>query len=206
MKSIPLLVAATVLTGASACFPPAPQASGTAAYGGQNRYGYRGSATDPSGQLGAPSAGPDGAIAQAMAPQGSSGTLATENVSTVPPAGANGSTLSGPILPSVGNTASRPADTGINPRMPTVPSAPPPPPALNPDKPKPPQIGTTSKPVDPPVQTKPKDDYPYGIPVPGKDGMVYSPFDKEAGYVDVRNMKPGALVEDPYTKKLFRVP
>ena len=36
--------------------------------------------------------------------------------------------------------------------------------------------------------------------------MVYSPYDKEAGYVDVRGMKPGALVEDPYSKKYFRVP
>ena len=203
MKSIPLLVAAAVLTGVSACLPPAPQATGTAAYGGQNRYGYRGSQTDPSGLLGAPSAAPDGAIAQAMAPQSTSGLQSQQNTGTVPPAGAGGSTLSSPILPNVGDTASRPADTGLNPRVPT---SPPPPPSLDPDKPKTPQIGTTSKPVDPPVASKPKDDYPYGIPVPGKDGMVYSPFDKEAGYVDVRNMKPGALVEDPYTKKLFRVP
>jgi hypothetical protein len=203
MKSFPFLVAAAVLTGVSACFPPPPQATGTAAYGGQNRFGYRGNATDSSGQLGAPSAGPDGAIAQAMAPQPSAGTLAQENSGSVPPAGSGGSSLNSPILPNTGGTASRPSDTGLNP---TIPSAPPPPPSLDPSKPKPSQIGTTSKPVDPPVQTKPKDDYPYGIPVPGKDGMVYSPFDKEAGYVDVRNMKPGALVEDPYTKKLFRVP
>ncbi|MFM7181741.1 MAG: hypothetical protein ACKO2G_09810 [Verrucomicrobiales bacterium] len=202
MKSFPFLVAAAVLTCTSACFPPANQATNSA-YSGQNRYGYRGSQTDPSGQLGTPSAGPDGAIAQAMAPQPNAGTLALQNGSTIPPAGANGNSLSGPILPGAGNTATRPADTGLNP---TVPSAPPSAPTLNPDKPKPPQIGTSSKPLDAPVQNKPKDDYPYGIPVPGKDGMVYSPFDKEAGYVDVRNMKPGALVEDPYTKKLFRVP
>lgn len=206
MKSFPFLVVAAVLTGTTACFPPPPQASGTSAYGGQNRYGYRGVMTDASGQLGAPSAGPDGAMAQAMGPQGSSGVVAQQYGFNPPPAGVNGGTVAGPILPSVGGTPNRPADTGINPQVPSVPSAPPPPPALNPQKPKPPQLGTTSKPVDPPVASKPKDDYPYGIPVPGKDGMVYSPFDKEAGYVDVRNMKPGALVEDPYTKKLFRVP
>ena len=52
-----------------------------------------------------------------------------------------------------------------------------------------------------------KPEYLYGIPVPGRDGMVYSPYNKDAGYIDVRHMKPGALAEDPYTPgKLFRVP
>jgi hypothetical protein len=58
------------------------------------------------------------------------------------------------------------------------------------------------------TEDKPKKpEYLYGIPVPGRDGMVYSPYNKDAGYIDVRHMKPGALAEDPYTPgKLFRVP
>lgn len=204
MKPISIVVAAVVLSGVSSCLPPAQQTSGTAAYGPSNRYGYRGSVTDPSGQLGAPSAGPDGAIAQALSAQPGSGTLAQQGTMGAPPAGATGSSVTSPILPTVG-TAGRPADTGIDPHLSTVPPAPVT--GTREDiKPKPPQTGTTSRPLDPPVASKAKQEYPYGIPVPGKDGMVYSPFDKEAGYVDVRNMKPGALVEDPYTKKLFRVP
>lgn len=207
MKAIPLIAAAVVLTGVSACLPPAQQTSGTAAYGSPNRYGYQGSQTDPSGQIGRPSAAPDGAIAQALAPQPNAGAVNQLNAPGAPPVGSVGTVATTPILPSVGNSATRPADTGINPNLATVPPAPPTAPTVtDTPKPKPPQTGTTSKPIDPPVASKPKDDYPYGIPVPGKDGMVYSPYDKEAGYVDVRNMKPGALVEDPYTKKLFRVP
>lgn len=52
-----------------------------------------------------------------------------------------------------------------------------------------------------------KPEYLYGIPVPGRDGMVYSPYNKDAGYIYVGNMTPGTLAEDPYTPgKLFRVP
>ena len=46
----------------------------------------------------------------------------------------------------------------------------------------------------------------YGRPVPGKPGMVYSPYSPDAGYVDVRGIAPGTKVKCPYTKKLFRVP
>ncbi len=56
-------------------------------------------------------------------------------------------------------------------------------------------------------QTQAKDTYPYGLPVPGKDGMVYSPYVEESGkYVDVRNIPAGTLVKDPYSDKFFRVP
>ena len=35
---------------------------------------------------------------------------------------------------------------------------------------------------------------------------VYSPYAKDQGYVDVRDIKPGTKVTDPYTGKIFLVP
>jgi phage repressor protein C with HTH and peptisase S24 domain len=49
-------------------------------------------------------------------------------------------------------------------------------------------------------------DFPYGKPVPGKPGYVYSPFDKNGGYVDVTGYTPGQKVKDPYSGKIFLVP
>jgi hypothetical protein len=53
---------------------------------------------------------------------------------------------------------------------------------------------------------KAKGDLPYGIPVPGRKGMVTSPYLPEGNYVDVSIFAPGSAVKDPYTGKLFRVP
>jgi hypothetical protein len=47
---------------------------------------------------------------------------------------------------------------------------------------------------------------PYAKPVPGKPGYVFSPFDKDGGYVDVTGFAPGSKVKDPYTGKIFLVP
>ena len=48
---------------------------------------------------------------------------------------------------------------------------------------------------------------PYGIPVPGRKGMVTSPYSPdEAKYVDVTGFASGSLVKDPYTGKFFLVP
>ena len=48
---------------------------------------------------------------------------------------------------------------------------------------------------------------PYGIPVPGRKGMVTSPYTpEEAKYVDVTGFASGSLVKDPYTGKFFLVP
>ena len=51
-----------------------------------------------------------------------------------------------------------------------------------------------------------KSELPYAKPVPGKPGYVYSPFDKNGGYVDVTGYSPGQKVKDPYTGKIFLVP
>jgi hypothetical protein len=48
---------------------------------------------------------------------------------------------------------------------------------------------------------------PYGIPVPGRKGMVTSPYTPDEGkYVDVTGFASGSIVKDPYTGKLFLVP
>ena len=54
--------------------------------------------------------------------------------------------------------------------------------------------------------TQQASDLPYGKPVPGKPGYVFSPYDKSGGYVDVTGYAPGQKVKDPYTGKIFLVP
>jgi len=51
-----------------------------------------------------------------------------------------------------------------------------------------------------------KDNLPYGTPVPGKPGLVTSPFAPDAGYVQVLGFPTGTPVEDPYTGKIFLTP
>jgi hypothetical protein len=51
-----------------------------------------------------------------------------------------------------------------------------------------------------------KTELPYGTPVPGKPGLVTSPFAPDSGYVDVIGSPPGTAVEDPYTGKIFLTP
>jgi hypothetical protein len=56
------------------------------------------------------------------------------------------------------------------------------------------------------TRKNPKGDLPYGIPVPGKQGLVTSPFSPDSGYIDVRSFPPGTEVRDPYTGKTFLTP
>jgi hypothetical protein len=51
-----------------------------------------------------------------------------------------------------------------------------------------------------------KGDMPYGIPVPGRKGIVTSPYLPEGNYIDVSAFPPGSAVKDPYTGKVFLVP
>ena len=54
---------------------------------------------------------------------------------------------------------------------------------------------------------KAKAGLPYGIPVPGRKGMVSSPYlPEEDKYIDVTGFASGAVVKDPYTGKFFLVP
>ena len=54
---------------------------------------------------------------------------------------------------------------------------------------------------------KAKAGLPYGIPVPGRKGMVTSPYTPEEGkYIDVTGFASGSVAKDPYTGKFFLVP
>jgi hypothetical protein len=54
---------------------------------------------------------------------------------------------------------------------------------------------------------KAKAGLPYGIPVPGRKGMVSSPYlPEEDKYIDVTDFVSGSVVKDPYTGKFFLVP
>ena len=46
---------------------------------------------------------------------------------------------------------------------------------------------------------------PYGTPVPGRPGLVESPY-SPGKYISVEGFPPGTEVIDPYTSRIFRVP
>jgi hypothetical protein len=54
---------------------------------------------------------------------------------------------------------------------------------------------------------KVKSGLPYGVPVPGRKGMVASPYLPDEGkYIDVTSFPSGSIAKDPYTGKFFLVP
>jgi len=73
-------------------------------------------------------------------------------------------------------------------------------PAPEPSAPK--QAPVTTANV-PPVKREAR----YGLPEPGKLGMMRSPYHPEAGLIDYRGLPPGTEVKDPYTPgKIILVP
>jgi hypothetical protein len=83
-----------------------------------------------------------------------------------------------------------------------------PPAAAQPSQPpKEEKFTSTVRSVSAAATEKAKVDLPYGIPVPGRKGMVTSPYTpEERKYIDVTGFASGSVVKDPYTEKLFLVP
>jgi hypothetical protein len=77
----------------------------------------------------------------------------------------------------------------------------------NPPAPEPPQPGPNPDPQPNPKPTPPEA-YPTALPVPGRPGFVFSPFNNKV--IEVSGFESGALVADPHypaaEKKYFRVP
>jgi hypothetical protein len=74
---------------------------------------------------------------------------------------------------------------------------------------EPPPPGTPAKPETPAKSSteeqRVKEDLPFGAPVVGRPGFVYSPY-SEKDICDVVDLKRGTRVKCPYTGKVFRVP
>jgi hypothetical protein len=88
-------------------------------------------------------------------------------------------------------------------------NAPEPTPSPPEEPPKPPKEEPSIPAVLPALPAPPgkaKGDMPYGIPVPGRKGLIMSPYLPEGNYIDVRAFAPGSAVKDPYTGKIFLVP
>ena len=75
------------------------------------------------------------------------------------------------------------------------------PPPVQEEKPAPSILPASIAPVE-----KAKGDVPYAIPVPGRKGIVTSPYAPGEKYVDVSAFAPGSAVKDPFTGKIFLVP
>ena len=73
--------------------------------------------------------------------------------------------------------------------------------------PKEEELTGSVRPVSAADIAKAKAGLPYGIPVPGRKGMVASPYlPEEDKYIDVTDFASWSVVKDPYTGKFFLVP
>jgi hypothetical protein len=109
------------------------------------------------------------------------------------------------------STRAQPADTPHATRRRTsraAPAATAMPPAVGqPSHPPKEELTGSVRPVSAADIKKAKADLPYGIPVPGRKGMVSSPYlPEEDKYIDVTDFASGSVVKDPYTEKFFLVP
>ncbi len=81
------------------------------------------------------------------------------------------------------------------------------PPAVGQPSHPPKELTGSVRPVSAADIEKAKAGLPYGIPVPGRRGMVTSPYlPEEDKYIDVTDFASGSVVKDPYTGKFFLVP
>jgi hypothetical protein len=108
--------------------------------------------------------------------------------------------------------ATPPPPGSVQTQPPAVTSAQPPPVRPSPQPTAPPRVverenpPASNSPTPHAAATSQNADFPYAKPVPGKPGYVFSPFDKNGGYVDVTGYSPGQKVKDPYSGKIFLVP
>jgi hypothetical protein len=135
------------------------------------------------GEPGRPNFGFQGNPPQNTAPAATNPAMADKPASDMPPSSTDAAPAGNPPAPAstAPNSSSAVASTDPAPAPAGTPPAP------------------TTKP-------KPADTLPFGVPVIGKKGFVYSPFAMEKGMVDVSELASGTKVECPYTFKHFRVP
>jgi hypothetical protein len=123
-----------------------------------------------------------------------------------------GQSISKPLQPQPQPARPEPTQVPHATRRPTSRAAPaaaatPPAGAQPSQSPKEEEVTRTVRSVSAADVEKIKASLPYGIPVPGRKGMVTSPYTpEEAKYVDVTGFASGSIIKDPYTGKFFLVP
>jgi len=125
-----------------------------------------------------------------------------------------GQSISKPLQPQPEpqpqSTRPQPTKTPHATRRPTsraAPAAAATPPAVGQPSQPPKELTGSVRPVSAADIEKAKAGLPYGIPVPGRRGMVTSPYlPEEDKYIDVTDFASGSVVKDPYTGKFFLVP